>query len=54
MHVTSVVGPAAFNQTARMQACIRLSFDSRRGKSGGTTAVPFLVVTIITDGGMGG
>src|SRR5215468_5152421 len=28
----------------RMHACMRLSLDSRRGKSGGTTAVPYLVV----------
>ena len=30
-----------------MQACMRLSCDSRRGKSGGTTTVPYFVVTTI-------
>jgi hypothetical protein len=28
-----------------MQACMRLSFDSRRGRFGGTIAVPCFVVT---------
>jgi hypothetical protein len=30
---------------ARIHACMRLSFDSRRGRSCGTTAVPCFVVT---------
>ena len=30
-----------------MQACIRWSFDSLRGKLAGTSAVPCLVVTFI-------
>ena len=30
-----------------MQACMRWSFDSLRGKLAGTSAVPCLVVTVI-------
>src|SRR5262245_13112343 len=33
-----------------MQACIRWSLDSRRGKLGGTSTLPCLVVTIIVPG----
>ena len=35
----------AFPQPARIHACMRLSFDSRRGRSWGTIAVPCFVVT---------
>ena len=34
-------------EPGRMQACMRLSLDSRRGKSAGTTTLPCFVVTIM-------